>query len=169
VIAERDGLGDLLRAHRDTFERHLPSVAKRPANDAERDAVPALTANVEWIRRDLAAQLIAASRTYATLAIDLGDRNVRVARILRVAQHGRVAMLLAEDAGDGSSIAIPISAVRGIAEPPRAAGAETAAPGARATPWRPLEGQPHPPGHAPCPCGSGRKYRGCCRQTSLPS
>jgi hypothetical protein len=31
-------------------------------------------------------------------------------------------------------------------------------------PWRPAEGQAAPPGHVPCPCGSGMRYRHCCRE-----
>ena len=30
-------------------------------------------------------------------------------------------------------------------------------------PWRPAPGQVAPAGHLPCPCGSGKRYRSCCR------
>jgi hypothetical protein len=136
------------------------------ANEPGLEAPLVRPGDLDWIRRDLVARLTAAQRTHATLALDLSGHPVRVARILRVAQQGRVTMLLAEDVRDGSSIAIPITAVRGVAEPPAAPAA--AEPGARG-PWRPVEGQPSPPGHVPCPCGSGRRYRACCREASLPS
>ena len=166
VMTERDGLADLMRTHRAAFERHLPAMLEELANEPGLEAPPVRPADLDWIRRDLVARLTAAQRTHATLALDLGGRDVRVARILRVAQQGRVAMLLAEDVRDGSSIAIPIAALCGIAQPPAAPA--TAEPGARG-PWRPVEGEPSPPGHVPCPCGSGRRYRACCREASLPS
>jgi len=31
------------------------------------------------------------------------------------------------------------------------------------TPWRPGHGEATPPGHVLCPCGSGMRYRHCCR------
>ncbi|MEO7736262.1 MAG: SEC-C metal-binding domain-containing protein, partial [Kofleriaceae bacterium] len=42
------------------------------------------------------------------------------------------------------------------------AGDAPGAPGAR-RPWQPAPGQAAPAGHVPCPCGSGARYRSCCR------
>jgi hypothetical protein len=160
VMVERDGFGDLLRTHREAFARHLPAALDKLASEEPAD--------LDWFRSDIAPRLVAAQRTCATLALDLGAGGTRVARILKVSQQGRAAMLLAEDVTDGSSIAVPVTAVRGVAEPAEYEAATTSS-SSPSGPWRPLPGQSPPPGHVPCPCGSGRRYRACCREASVPS
>jgi hypothetical protein len=175
VLAERDGFIELVRNHRGAFEDALPGVlelleAADESDDAASRESSGDHADLDWIRRDMAGHLFAAERTQATLVLDFGAGDVRTAKILRIAQQGRITMLLAEDVSDGSSIAVPVTSIRGIAEPSPVATAAAAPPneGSR-VPWRPFAGQAAPPGHAPCPCGSGRRYRSCCRPAAMPS
>ena len=66
-------------------------------------------------------------------------------------------MVLGEDIdAEQDAIAVPLSSIIAVAELPA-----SSLPG-----WRPADGDKEPPGHIPCPCGSGRKYRQCCRRTS---
>lgn len=49
------------------------------------------------------------------------------------------------------------------AERPAAATSRPQRAASRARRWRPAEGEPVPPPTSPCPCGSGRRYKKCCK------
>ncbi len=107
---------------------------------------------LEWHRDHIDARLEAASRTQARVVLDLGTRIQHLC-VARLSKRGTTWMVLGEDE-DGNDVAVRISDVRGVADAP--------APKAPVR-WQPLEGMPIPSGHVPCPCGSGRRYRQCCR------
>jgi hypothetical protein len=148
-LFDRRALGGFSEKHRETLERVLP--AARPTS--ERTPLPA---GLAWQRDNVLARLQAAAKVHATVILDLGTMT-RTMAVSRVIQRGAMWMALGEDPADATSFAMPLRMITGIAEaPPPTA---PSAPG----PWRPLDGQAPPPGHAACPCGSGRKYRNCCR------
>jgi hypothetical protein len=117
--------------------------------------VPA-AASIDWYTDDLAARLAAAAGTSATFTLDLGTTRAPTVRIGKVIARGTVTMVLGEDIVDDSAVAVPLHSIRRI-------GAAALATDAPRAPWRPLPGQPVPAGHLPCPCGSGERYRACCR------
>jgi hypothetical protein len=87
------------------------------------------------------------------IAVEL--RSGRTARVLPIelTRRGQVVLLLGEDLDSDTTVALRLDEI---------AAAGPASLLAPAT-WRPAPGQKAPPGHAPCPCGSGQRYRNCCR------
>jgi hypothetical protein len=83
------------------------------------------------------------------LALDLGA-SIHQIRFARLLQRGDTWMVLGEELDTGEAVAVPLTRVMGIA---------VIGGGAPAGP------QPRPdlPGHIRCPCGSGARYRDCCR------
>jgi uncharacterized protein YchJ len=90
-------------------------------------------------------------------------------------------MVLGDDLASADAVALPLDTIRAIAALPddfdvtsdaldeddedldeQDRDEDDEAPPVR-RPWRPTEGQAVPPGHVPCPCGSGERYRKCCR------
>jgi hypothetical protein len=109
---------------------------------------------------------------------------VHYVQIDRVLRRGNAWMVLGEDVTSGESVALRLDDIRAIAALPDDLEAydlssarspqvdddeldaalddelDDAAPRAR---WQPAPGQAAPAGHLPCPCGSGARYRSCCR------
>jgi uncharacterized protein YchJ len=154
-VLARGGLDAFVAEHRDAIVRAVPELE---AALTGRPDAPAAAPQVEWHRDSVLARVEAAARTHSTLVLDLGTRIATVA-VSRVLFRGSAVMVLGEDPRDGSDVAVPVSAIRAVAEPPPAGGSPRAA-------WRPAEGDRAPAGHAPCPCGSGRRYRACCRASN---
>jgi hypothetical protein len=147
-VLARGGFESFLARHRDRIEEIVPELAAELVK-------PVASPKREWLRDGLLARVEAAARTHSTLVLDLGSRTPKVA-VSRVVFRGSAVMVLGEDADDQAAVAVPLSSIRAVAEvapngPP---------PPAR---WRPAQGDRAPPGHVPCPCGSGRRYRACCR------
>lgn len=119
----------------------------------------------EWHTQDLHARLVAASRTHSTYTLGLQGGRSTTVRIRKVIERGTVTMVLGEDIEDESAVAVPLHTIARIAEPVRDPSPPKEAGGIPSTSgmWRPLEGQSPPAGHVPCPCGSGSRYRSCCR------
>ena len=107
-------------------------------------------AGVAWQRDHVHARLEAAARTHASMLLDVDGGRVTLA-VSRVIRRGTALLVLGEGP-DGERVAVPLSAIRGVAD--------AAPPAPR---WRPVPGQGEPSGHEPCPCGSGQRYRSCCR------
>jgi uncharacterized protein YchJ len=127
--------------------------------------------NHEWVTKDLYARLAAAVRTQSTYTLDLGRGQVQTVRIRKLIERGTMTMVLGENVDDESAVAVPLDGIVGIAEPMTLRGAGNRSERAVETrsvssAWRPLEGQSPPPGHVACPCGSGARYRSCCRPSS---
>lgn len=156
-------LADLVRATRPELGNGRSQV--QPAAISSRAGADS---NREWYTRDLHARLLAAARTQSRYTLDLGGGRTHTVRIRKVIQRGSATMVLGEDVDDDSAMALPLGAILRIAEPmPESPGAarpegtlNTSSP---SMPWRPIEGQSPPAGHVPCPCGSGVRYRSCCR------
>jgi uncharacterized protein YchJ len=124
--------------------------------------------NHEWVTKDIYARLAAAVRTQSTYTLDLGRGQIQTVRVRKLIERGTMTMVLGENVDDESAIAVPLDGIVGIAEPTPSRGVgnrlERAVETTSAsTAWRPLEGQSPPPGHVACPCGSGARYRSCCR------
>ncbi len=119
-------------------------------------------AAVPWERDHVLARLEAAARTHSTLLLDLGDGRTTSMAISRVAHRGTALLALGEDEHDVSH-AIRLDAIRGVAEPPARRDTDASTASAR---WRPVAGMKPPPGHVPCPCGSTKRYRNCCRDSA---
>lgn len=131
-----------------------PSVTDAPPDDA-----------LEWHRTNLIARLDAAVRVQARLLLDLGDRRQEI-HVRSIVQRGDTLMLLGDDPRD-VGIALRVVNIQGLAELPATPAAPTRTPPPGEAPassrWSPVTGMPAPSGHAPCPCGSGKRYRQCCR------
>lgn len=107
------------------------------------------TDDLVWSRNELLPEVT------AWIAIELDTGRVEHVTVTRVLQRGKVFMVLGERIRDGSAFAYPLSRIRGVAKIAKAR-------------WTPSPGSNAPAGHVPCPCGSGARYRQCCR-ASLPS
>ncbi len=168
VINQRGGLEAFLAKNRDLVSRTVgPEVialieaARQPRPSSP--PPPPASSSLAWYSDDLAARLAAAARASATYSLDLGDGRAPTVRLRKLIERGTVTMVLGEDVADDSAVAVPLHSIRRIAaaattEPPTA-------PSPRG-PWSPLPGQPVPAGHLPCPCGSGERYRACCRRSN---
>lgn len=175
VVVERGGLDAFMAKNADVVRKVLGADGMTGPTQASqhqrgRDSSTSAPVNLDWVSTDLLARLSAASRTQSTLVLDLGNR-VATVRIRRVLERGNIIMVLGEDVADESAIAVPIQTIVRIAEPPASPSARAGAAGTLDTPgspkaWKPLDGQTPPAGHMPCPCGSGVRYRSCCRQTT---
>ena len=151
LLAARSPAGPVAKSAFTELARMLgappPSARKEPA--------------IEWHRDGIHARLEAAGRTHSTVLLDLGSDEPRRVAITRFTMRGSELFVLGDDQHDGSGVAIRYASIRGIADPPPSP--EHQPPGR----WTPLAGMTPPPGHEPCPCGSGKRYRQCCR--TLPS
>lgn len=156
----------------ETRERLLKILAARsPAGPAARSAFAELArmlgatalgpapGKLEWHRTGVHARLEAAARTHSTLLLDIGGGEPRQVAITRLTMRGTTLFVLGEDP-HGNGVAMPYARIHAVAEPPPISGASETAR------WTPLTGMTPPPGHEPCPCGSGKRYRQCCRTTS---
>ena len=76
---------------------------------------------------------------------------------VQLKRNGTTWFVLGTDHED-QNVAIPLTQILATASPESS---PPTAPGSR--PWHPAAGQPPPAGHLPCPCGSGERYRSCCR------
>lgn len=169
TVLARGGIAAVLTKHRDQIAPLLPTMqAMLEATGINEEQLVALTdrptiadtpqaATLEWHRDNLLARLQAAARTHSTLVLDIGSRLARVA-ITRVLPRGSTWMILGDDVDDAeSAVAFPLDAIQRVAEPALVAPPVT---------WQPAPGDRAPPGHAPCPCGSGQRYRNCCRKAN---
>jgi hypothetical protein len=160
------------------------------APSRSRRAEPRRPPPLLWQTTDVRAALEAAAQAHRPLAINTrhGDRFLRIERVLR---RGQRWMVLGEDLATGGPVAVPLDWVTavaalpddlaahgldggGAADPSDAEGEGDAegpgelpfGPSEPARPWRPAPGQSPPAGHLPCPCGSGERYRNCCRNVA---
>jgi hypothetical protein len=148
-----------------------------PAGTGARRQRPAV---LLWQTEDLRERLRRAGQHGEALALDLAT-GVRYVEISRVMQRGTTWMVLGDDLASADAVALPLDTIRAIAALPddfdvtsdaldeddedldeQDRDEDDEAPPVR-RPWRPTEGQAVPPGHVPCPCGSGERYRKCCR------
>ena len=129
---------------------------------------------LRWQRTDLRECLQHAARRYQALAVQLAS-DTRYLAITQLMRRGTIWMVLGEDLMNGDAVALRLDDIQAVAELPDDF---EGAPGddddgfavdggddglfGRA-PWRPGRGEAIPPGHVPCPCGSGLRYRHCCR------
>lgn len=192
VLLQRGGLEALLKKHGDVFQAVLGADvdvqafarglrsghAFEPiAGGATSSGSPDVAQARVWHVDDLYARLVAGARTYSTFTLDLGGGNEPTVRIRKVTDRGRVTMILGDNVRDDSAIAVPLEKIVRIAEVTIASSTDNfdtinasngrsgpdAGKASGPTPWRPLIGQSAPAGHISCPCGSGVRYRSCCR------
>jgi hypothetical protein len=142
------------------------SPAPRPPDPPDRRPWPALS----WQQEQLQPRLEAAAERAESIALDLGG-TVRFVEIERVARRGSTWFVLGEDLDDGAAVALALDKITAIAALPDDFDLEDllsqdhAAPRV-SRPWHPAPGTPVPPGHVACPCGSGERYRDCCRRVA---
>ena len=110
---------------------------------------------LDWHRDDLRGRLERAAGARRAMAIDYNGIR-EIVDLHRVEKRG-TAWLVLGAGEDFETIAIPLTAIEAVAE-------LIARPERQR--WAPAAGQPVPPGHVPCPCGSGERYRNCCRASS---
>ena len=101
--------------------------------------------------------------------------DTRYLEITQLMRRGTIWMVLGEDLMNGDAVALRLDDIQAIAELPDdfEVGLEADLDDdddgdlddglLERTPWRPRHGEARPPGHVPCPCGSGMRYRHCCR------
>ncbi len=121
--------------------------------DAGAHDAPAIDRNdgsLVWVRSNLLPQLQEAARRGISLVIERDDGKLESVRVTRVAQQGSLWMILGERTADDLGVAYPLNRITALAHDSRAAAPALAVRGAMA-------------GHLPCPCGSGQRYRQCCR------
>jgi hypothetical protein len=163
-----------------------PHVRRSPASQA-RPQRPVLL----WQQEDLRPRLEAAAQRAECLALDIAG-TVRFVEIERVSRRGSMWFILGEDFEDGTAVALALDKITALAALPddfdpdelhahahastkpasttttttsttSSSSGGAASASSTAGPWRPPPGTPAPPGHVPCPCGSGQRYRNCCR------
>ena len=127
-----------------------------------------------WQHEDLRERLQDAAKRSELLALELAG-GVRYIEITQVIRRGTIWMVLGDDITDGDAVALRLDDIQAIAALPDDFEAELEAELEAGSdidddsgelprkPWRPAPGQAPPPGHQPCPCGSGVRYRQCCR------
>ena len=173
--------------------RGKPPPARRPQTP-HRPRAPRAPLALLWQQEDLRERLQDAARRGETLALQLagGVRNVAITQAIR---RGTTWMVLGEDIRDDEAVALRLDDIQAIAALPDDFGHDddldfggpgdidddddddfgviddAAGPGGRGElarrPWRPAPGQAPPAGHLPCPCGSGVRYRQCCRDVPI--
>lgn len=126
---------------------------------------------LRWQRDDLRERLQQAARRSEALALQIAN-GVRYIEITQTMRRGSIWMVLGEDIANDDAVALRLDDVQAIAALPDdfdvdpgddlAFDDDGDGPFDR-KPWRPAHGQAAPPGHVPCPCGSGMRYRHCCR------
>ena len=126
--------------------------------------------------RSLEANLCLAAAAREPVCLQLRSGRQTLVLVLDVLPRGRAMMMLGEEVDSGIAVALRLDEIAAIVDssvPTKVRSAPTKAPAVPATgdraaalrsPWVPGLGQPTPPGHAPCPCGSGDRYRKCCRR-----
>ncbi|HEX4419361.1 MAG TPA: helicase-associated domain-containing protein [Kofleriaceae bacterium] len=128
-----------------------------------------------WQQEQLRPRLEAAAERTEWIALDVGG-SVRFIEIEQVARRGSMWFVLGDDLEDGTAVALALDKITAIAALPDDVdlddllAQEPAAPserGGASLPWRPPPGTPAPAGHVTCPCGSGERYRNCCRRAAL--
>jgi len=94
-----------------------------------------------------------------------------------VVQRGTTWMVLGDDLASGDAVALPLEAIHAVAALPEDFDVDSVrdddgddgdlddgnGDSVARKPWRPAPGQAPPAGHIRCPCGSGVRYRHCCR------
>jgi Helicase conserved C-terminal domain/SEC-C motif len=134
-----------------------------------------------WLRTDLRERLQHAARHSQAFAVQLAS-DTRYLEITQVMRRGTTWMVLGEDLMNDGAVALRLDDIQAIAELPDDFeigfggdddhddedddGDEDDDRDDRLperTPWRPGHGEVTPPGHVLCPCGSGMRYRHCCR------
>jgi Helicase conserved C-terminal domain len=135
-----------------------------------RRASPALP----WQRDGLRERLQRAARSDEVLALQLAS-GVRYIEITEVMRRGSIWMVLGEDIANDDAVALRLDDIQAIAALPDDfdfgfdddddddLDLDDGDVSFDRKPWRPAHGQAPPPGHVSCPCGSGRRYRHCCR------
>jgi hypothetical protein len=127
---------------------------------------------LDWQQEQMRPRLEAAAEVAEWIALDVGG-SVRFVEIERVARRGSMWFVLGDDLEDGTAVALALDKIKAIAALPDdvdlddVLAQEHVGPsqrGAAARPWRPPPGAPGPAGHVACPCGSGERYRNCCRR-----
>ncbi len=129
---------------------------------------------LRWQRTDLRERLQHAARRAASLAVQLAN-GTRYLAITQLMRRGTIWMVLGEDLMNEDAVALRLDDIQAIAELPDDFDVELETDGDDGdddgrddgllgpAPWRPGHGEAIPPGHVPCPCGSGMRYRHCCR------
>jgi hypothetical protein len=129
---------------------------------------------LSWQHEQLQPWLEAAAERTAWTALDVAG-TVRFVEVERVARRGSMWFVLGLDLEDGTDIALALDKITAIAALPDDVDLDDLlaqdhpAPSARnatSRPWRPPPGTTAPPGHVTCPCGSGVRYRNCCRRAA---
>jgi hypothetical protein len=171
------------------LDQLLSALAKLVVNRGQGKPAPArarqtpqTTVTLLWQREDLRERLQDAANRSETMAVQLAG-GVRYLEITQTIRRGTVWMVLGEDLTTDDAVALRLDDIQAIAALPddfvdnygldglhdddnddndddRASGEGGELP---RKPWRPRPGQAPPPGHLPCPCGSGVRYRQCCR------
>lgn len=129
-----------------------------------------------WQRADLREHLQVAARRSEVLALQLA-RDTRYIEITQMMRRGTVWMVLGEDIVSGAAVALRLDDIQAIAALPDDFdfgsfddddddGDDGGDGPLDRKPWRPAQGEAPPAGHLPCPCGSGVRYRHCCRDTA---
>ena len=159
-VLRRGGAQRFFERNADLVEQIMPpamvealGLRRAPAGDVSAPATERAR-GVVWSTEDLAARLAELADVNETCLLDTGGDRPREVRVSRIIKQGRVSIVLAESE-DGEAVAVPLSTIRRVGKLP--------AGDAPRQPWRPLPGQAAPAGHVACPCGSGVRYRSCCR------
>jgi Helicase conserved C-terminal domain len=175
----------LISVPRSSPAARVPSAPRMPRSSRRPPRPPPLL----WQDDGVRARIEQAAEDVEALALQLptGVRYVEVDRVLR---RGTTWMVLGNDVRTGDSVAVRLDDIQAIAAMPddldaydlslpsdlsaderadvdvdvdaEAVDAADAADAPR-RPWRPAPGEAGPAGHLPCPCGSGTRYRSCCR------
>jgi hypothetical protein len=137
-----------------------------------------------WQEEGLQARLQHAASEVEALALQLPGQ-IRFVEIDSVLRRGNAWMVLGNEVVSGESVAVRLDDIRAIAALPDDLAAydldpvieealadleldddlddDDLADEIARKPWHPAPGQAPPAGHLPCPCGSGERYRSCCR------
>jgi len=125
---------------------------------------------LSWQHEQVRPWLEAAAERTAWVALHVAGK-VRYVEIEQVARRGSMWFVLGADLDDGTDVAIALDKITAVAALPDDVdledllAQEPAAPSI-SRPWRPAPGTPAPSGHVACPCGSGQRYRDCCRRVA---
>jgi hypothetical protein len=149
------------RPGRDRADEPRPRVAAAPPGAAAAPgAALARDPPLAWVREEIGPRLQRIAGE-APLALDLGSSIVSI-HFSRLLQRGDTWMALGEEIDTGEAMAVPLPKVTGFAMLDRIAAAPDPEPGPRGRAVVPAAA-PNLPGHVRCPCGSGARYRNCCR------
>lgn len=163
---------DFLDKHRVTQASHVAQAA----HVSQAVQATPLATSVTWKASEQAGlreRLQVAARRSEVLALQLA-RDTRYIEITQMMRRGTSWMVLGEDIVSGAAVALRLDDIQAISALPDdfdAGGFDdddvVGDDGLFARkPWRPAHGEAPPAGHLPCPCGSGVRYRHCCRDTA---